>query len=347
MANQTLNNPAQRIGILKGEILAHAAPVEVLGLVGDQKQIPKNVGETVTYRRWLPYGGATTNSGTINRWVVTAGAHQLNEGVTPDSDSLVPQDITVSLQEYGCLYSLTNRTVDLSEDDVPMEMKKQCGERIGLIREMVRYGVLKGATNAYYSGGASRAAVDDTISLNLLRLVSRNLQANHGQRITSVLSMSESYGSTGVEAAYVVFAHTDAEADLRDLPNFKNTSEYGQRKVISPHEIGSCENFRFVLSPELASYANAGGTASTNGMFSTGGSAADVYPFIVAAEHAWGQVALRGTQALNPTYIAPGQKTKDDPLGQRGFIGASFYMNAVRLNEGWMAVIEAGITDLS
>jgi len=344
---QTLNTPAQRIGRIKGEILAHAVPVEVLGMVGSQKPMPKNAGATIIYRRWLPYGGSTTNSNTINRWVVDANSHQLSEGVTPDPDALTPQDISVTLNQYGVLYGLTDRTVDLSEDDVPMEMKKQCGERIGLIREMVRWGVVKGGTNAYYVGGSSRSAVNGKISINKLRLVSRNLQANHAKRITGVLSMSSDFGSSPVEAAYVVFAHTDAEADIRDLPNFKNISEYAQRKPISPYEIGSCENFRFVLSPELAPYADAGGTASTNGMYSTTGSAADVYPFVVAAEDAWGQVALRGANALSPTYIPPGEKTKDDPLGQRGFIGASFYMNAVRLNEGWMAVIECGISALT
>lgn len=347
MSLQTLNNPAQRIGRIKGEILAHAAPVEVLGMFGQQKQMPKNAGATIVYRRWLPYGGAATNGNTINRWSVDATAHQLSEGLTPDADSLTPQDITVSLQEYGVLYGLTNRTVDLSEDDVPAEMKKQVGERIGLVREMIRYGVIKGGTNAYYVGGSSRAAVNNKISLNKLRLVSRNLQANHAKRITGVLSMSPDYGSTGVEAAYVVVAHTDCEADIRDLPNFKNTSEYGQRKTISPYEIGSCENFRFVLSPELAPYADAGGTAATNGMYSTTGTAVDVYPYIVAAEDAWGQVALRGGDAISPTYIAPGVKSKDDPLGQRGYVGASFYMSAVRLNEGWMAIIEAGVSSLS
>lgn len=347
MSLQSLNNPAQRIGRLKGEILAHAMPTEVLSKMGMQKQIPKNVGGTVVYRRWLPYGAVATNGNTINRWVVTAGAHQLSEGVTPDADSLVPQDITVSLQEYGALYGLTNRVVDLSEDDVPTEMKKQCGERITLIREKINYGVVKGGTNAYYVGGSTRASVNNKINLNKLRLISRNLQANHGKRVSSILSMSQDYGSTYVEAAYVVVAHTDCESDIRDLPGFKNIAEYAQRKPLSEFEIGSCENFRFVLSPELDPYADAGGTASTNSMYSTTGSAADVYPYIIFAEEAWGQVALRGENSLDPTYIAPGVKTKDDPLGQRGYIGASFYANAIRLNEGWMAVLEAGISSLA
>lgn len=330
------------------EILAHAAPVEVLGLFGVQKSMPKNVGATVIYRRWLPYGAANTNSNTINRWNVDPTAHQLSEGITPDADSLTPQDISVTLQEYGVLYGLTNRTVDLYEDDVPAEMKKQCGERVGLLREMIRYGIVKGGTNAYYAGGTSRATVDEKISLTLLRKVSRNLQANHAQRVTSILSMSQDFGSTYVEASYVVICHTDCEADIRDLPGFKPIAEYAQRKPLSPYELGSVENFRFIVSPELKPYADAGGSAVAGSLYyTTANTNCDVYPFIVVAEDAWGQVALRGPDAISPTYIPPGEKTKEDPLGQRGYIGCSFYMAGVRLNEGWMAVVEAGISSLA
>ena len=63
-------------------------------------------------------------------------------------------------------------------------------------------------------------------------------------------------------------------------------------------------------------------------------------------EDAWGQVALRGLDAIDPTYIQPGQKDKSDPLGQRGYIGSTFWSAAVVLNNGWMAVAECGATSL-
>lgn len=346
MSQFNYSNPAGRINKLKGEILAHAIPVEVLGITGSQKTIPKNNGKTVVYRRYLPYGATNTNSNTINRWNVSASAHILTEGTTPTADSLVPQDITVTLNQYGCLYQVTDQAVDTYEDDVPAEMKKQCGERVGLIREMVRYGVLKAGTNAYYAGGSSRGTVASKITLNVLRKVARNIRANHSKAVTSILSASPNIGTKPVEASYLVFVHTDAEADVRDLQNFKTTAEYGSRKVIHEQEFGSVENFRFITSPELAPYADAGAAIGATGLYSTTGSNIDVYPFIVTGEDAWGQVALRGSEALDPTWIPPGEKTKSDALGQRGFVGAKFYMNCTTLNEGWMAVAEAGITTL-
>lgn len=148
MPIQQFTSQAARIGKLKGEILKHAVPVEVLGITGDQKQIPKNSSDTVVFRRWIPFGATTASASTINRWSVTAASHIASEGVTPAPDAITPQDITVTLVQYIALYAVTDKTYDLYEDDVPAAMKKQLGERMGLVREMVRYGALKAGTNA-------------------------------------------------------------------------------------------------------------------------------------------------------------------------------------------------------
>jgi len=341
----TTTNPAERIGKLKGEILAHAVAVEVLGITGMQRALPKNNGQTVVYRRYLPYGAAATNFNTINRPIADPVAHELQEGVTPSADTLVPQDISVKIKQFGCLYQLTDQVSDTYEDDVPPEMKKQCGERVALVREMIRYGELKSCANAFYSGGSDRTGVNAKISLNMLRKISRNLQANHAKRITGILAPSPNIATQAVEASYLVFVHTDAESDIRDLPGFTPVAEYGTRKPVSQYELGSVENYRFITSPELAPYLNAGAAIGSTGLM--GGTNVDVYPFIVAGEDAWGQLALRGADSIDPTYIPPGVKDKSDPLGQRGYVGAKFYMNCMLLNQGWMAVGEAGVSSLA
>lgn len=347
MTQATFTSPTQRVGLIKGEVLAHAMPVEVLSIGMGMKKMPANQGDSVIYRRWLPYGGVA-GVPTQNQWSVTVLAHQLQEGVTPNADSLTPQDVTVQIAQYGCLYSYTDKFAKLHEDgtEVPAEMKKQTGERLGLVREMIRFGALKACTNKFYAGGTTRGTVDEAISLNLLRKVTRSLKANHSKMKTSILSASPQFATAPVEAAYLVFVHTDAEHDIRELPGFKTVAEYGQRKPISPEEIGSVENFRFLLSAELASIPDVGAALAATGLISTSDSNIDIYPFIVMAEDAAFDVALRGGDSLSVSVIAPDVKDKNDPLGQRGYIGAKFYSAAFVANDGWMAVIEAGATDL-
>lgn len=337
-----------RINKVKGEILGHAMAREVLGITGQNKQMPKNSGDNVVFRRWLPFGAANTNVNTENRPAVVVADHVTQEGVTPTADTMTPVDVTATLQQYSCLYSLTDKTEDLYEDGVGSEMKKQTGERMALVREMIRYGELKAATNVYYSGGSSRATVDEKVTLNLLRKITRNLHSNHADVISGILSPSQNYGTSAIEPAWLVFCHTDGEADIRDLPGFVKVAEYGSRKPIHDMEVGSVERFRFIVSPELASYPDAATsvTASTAGLYSTTGTNPDVYPFIIVAEKAWGDVALRGKNSFDVTVIPVGQKDKNDPLGQRGYIGAKFYSAAKILNGGWMAVAECGVSSL-
>src|SRR3990167_1355282 len=213
---------------------------------------------------------------------------------------------------------------------------------------MIRYGTLKGCTNAFYAGGTTRATVDETISWNLLSKVSRNLKANHAKLITSVLARSLNYSTFAVNPGFVVVAHTDMEHDIYALPDFTKVVEYGSRKQVSDMEVGACGNFRFVLAPELNSVADAATsvTASTAGLYSTTGTNPDVYPMIVMAEDAWGDVALRGLDSVNPFHLSYKDRDKNDPFGQVGYIGSSFFTASVITNNGWMAVVECGVSSL-
>lgn len=346
MSGQRFDSPAARIAKFKGEILAHAIPKEVLAITGTMKKMPRNHSDTVVYRRWLPYGGTVGTAASINAVSADPVAHQTTEGVTPDADSLTPEDRTVTLKQYSCLYMYTDKVAELYEDDVPSEMKVQTGERMGLVREMIRYGVLKGCTNKFYAGGTSRATVDESISKNLLRRVTRSLKGNRGSMITKVMAASPNYNTAPVEAGYLVFCHTDCESDIRDLPGFVKCAEYGSRKQVHECEIGSVDSYRFVVSPELSAIPDSGAAIGSTGLVSTSAANVDVYPMIVVAADAWADVALRGMNSFDPTHIPHSQKTKDDPLGQRGYVGAVFWSASFIQNDGWMAVAEVGVSDL-
>lgn len=347
MPGNTFNAPAaSRIGLQLGEILAHAIPREVLGITGKQHQMKRNMGQTVIYRRFLPYGAAVTNSTTINAWSVDPNLHLTSEGVTPNPDSLLAQDISVTIQQYSCLYMYTDKTKLLHEDDIPQEQMTQVGERMGLCREMIRYGTLRGGTNKFYAGGNSRSTVIATISITILRNVSRSLLGNRGNMITRILTASPLYNTAPVEAGFLVFVHTDGEHDIRNLPGFIPRANYGSQKVMHEMEIGACDRYRFIVSPELAPYLNAGAAVGATGLKSTGGSVVDVYPFIVVAGDAWGDVALRGADSFDITHQPVGTKDKSDPLGQRGYVGSIFWSAAFIQNDGWMAVVEAAVTAL-
>lgn len=346
MAQHAYATITPRVGKIRGEILRHAVPREVLGITGNNHKMPENKSDTMIFRRYIPFGGASTNSTTQNDWTVDPTLHETQEGVAPTPDTVNAVDITTTLRQYSCLYMYTDKVARLYEDDIPAAMKKQTGQRMALLREMIKYGALKGCTNKFFSGGTSRATVSQVISETFLSKIARSLLANRADLVTEVLSASANFNTAPIEAAFLVFCHTDCEHDIRLLPDFKTTAEYGSRKTMHAMELGSKGRFRFIVSPELDPIADSGAAVAGLGLKSTTGTNADVYPVIVVAEEAWGDVALRGADSFEETDLPPDRKDKSDPQGQRGYVGAKFWSTAFVQNDGWMAAGEVAVTDL-
>ena len=332
-------------------MLEHAQPITVLGDFGTQREMPQNSTDTLVFRRTLPFGASTAGTTIENssRYVgtpdITASNFVLAEGVTPNSNTISFQDVSVQLQQYGVLFKYSSKVENLYEDDIPGEMVKLTGETLAEVMEMVRYGVLKAGSTVIYANGSSRSAINTAISLNAIRKAARTLESNRSRRVTSRLAPGVNFGTRAVQPAYVIFCHTDAVSDIRNLPGFTRVEEYGSFKPIHDREIGACEDFRFISSPLLKSFA-AAGSATLNGMLSVGAANVDVYPFIIIGEDCWGQVALKGMSAIKPVVLKASQTNHANPLGQFGYVGASTWFATVRLNDAFMARIEAGVTAL-
>ena len=310
------------------EMLAHAEPILCLSKFGMTKPMPKNKANVIKFRRPVPLAVATT---------------PLTEGTTPTSQALSYEDVTVTLSQFGNVVEITDVVADLAEDPVLKDAAMLCGEQAGETIETLMWGVIQGGTNVFYNNGAARNAVNTAITLVKQRAITRQIKSERGKKITSMISSSVKYGTEAVAPAYIAFAHTDLESDIRELAGFTPTEKYGSMKAL-PYEIGKIEDVRYILTPVLSSIANAGGAKGT--MVSTGGTSADVYPVIYVAKDAYGHVALKGAEAISPSIINPGQLDKSDPLGQKGMVGWKTYHKSFIANQAWMARLECAATAL-
>lgn len=351
---QTFALTAARIAKYKGEILAHAVPMEVLSRHGRQvRRMPKNSSDTYVSRRFLPYGATASSpntfyaAGTGDRTNAAVVAHLTAEGVTPLPETITPQDVTTVINQYSCLYGFTDKTFNLYEDDIPKEMIKQVGERTTLINEWINWGALRSCTNQYFGGtGTTLATVNGGVTLGFLRKIVKSLQAQHAKPINSVLSASGKYGTSPIPAGYIAFIHTDAEPDIRDLPGFIPAEKYASGAPME-YEIGACERIRFITCPDFPSYQDGGAAIGATGLYSTSGTSIDVYPMVIIGQDAWSQISVRGLDAISPTYLPPGVPSKSDQFGQRGYAGAIWWKAATVENNGWMAVGNVGLKTLA
>jgi N4-gp56 family major capsid protein len=312
------------------EFLANVDPVIVLNKYGQNRPAPKNKSETIVFRRAVPYAPATV---------------PLAEGVTPTGHAMSFQDVQVTLKQFGDIVLITDKVADLSEDPVLKVAMEESGKQAAATIEQITYGVVKAGTSVFYANGASRAAVNTAISLNKQRAVVRYLQRQKAKKFTKILSGSVNYATKPIEAAYIAVSHTDISPDIRGMANFVAVAAYGQRQPISEYELGSVEEVRYVLSPDLAPFPDAGGAAGGS-VLSTTGTNADVYPVLIFGQDAYGVVPLKGQSSMSPTVLNPGTPSKSDPLGQRGYVGWKTWFNAVRLNETWMSRLEVAATNL-
>ena len=310
-------------------MLKHAEPVIVLGKFGMVKEMPRNKADTVKFRRPVPFSAATV---------------PLVEGVTPTAQKMAYEDVQVQLKQYGRPIEITDVVQDLSEDPVLMDASMLAGEQAALTMEIIIWGAIKAGTQVKFANGTVRTSVNTTISLNDQRGSTRALKAQKAQKMRSILGGSPNFATKPIEASYIAVAHTDCEADLRNLAGFVPVAEYGSRSPVANEEIGSVEDVRYVLSPELVPFADAGGNKGST--VSTSGTKSDVYPVIYIGRDSYATVPLKGKRAITPMVLNPGTPSKSDPLGQRGFVSWKAYFAALVLNENWLLRLEIAVNDI-
>jgi len=344
---QTYSTVASRNLIrAEAEMLKFAEPIQVLGTFGMQKEQPLNKTDTIVFRRVKPFGSAAKANpadGYSETPVITPANFVTAEGTTPTPNTIGYTDVSVTLEQYSLLFKFSNKVELMYEDDIPADMKEQTGQTLGEVCELVAYGGARAGTSVIYTNGTTREGLNTKITLGKLRQAARALERNRGMRVNSAIKPGLFFGTAPVEESYVVFLHTDLEADVRDLPGFTRRVEYGT--AITPvhaREIGAVEQFRFVTSPLLAPYLAGGATSAGTGMESAGGSNCDVYPMIIMAKDCWGHVSLKGNgkSSIQPTLISSKVRNHANPSGKFGYCGAEFWYAFVRLNENWMIRIE-------
>jgi N4-gp56 family major capsid protein len=316
-------------GYAAADMLRHAEPFIVLSSMGMTKPMPKNKAEKVIFRRPVPLAAATI---------------PLVEGVTPTAQKVTYEDVQATLKQYGKPIEITDKVTMLSEDPVLDTATMLAGEQAGGTIEQVLYGVLIAGTNVFYANGATRNAVNTALTLNKQRAVCRALAAQKARKITRALKSGVEYGVSAVSSAWVAVGHTDLDSDVRNLVGFVPVEKYGTRQTISEHEIGTVEQVRYILTPDLAPFADAGGAKGL--MVSTTGVNADVYPIIFLGQDCFAQIPLKGEEAIVPMVLNPGKPSKSDPMAQRGYVSWKTWYTAVILNDLWMARLEVAVTAL-
>ena len=321
-----------RIGFLaEKKMLEHAEPILVLNKFAMTQPMPRNTGTAVKFRRPKPLPLALT---------------PLTEGVTPPEVTFEYEDVPVTLSEYGAWMSLTNKITDLHEDPVGADMAMMAGEQAAETIEMVMHGQIVAGTGVIRANGAGRTDINTEVTLGHFRQAVRVLRAQRAKKLTEILASSPNYATKAVEAAYVAICHSDLDYAIRKLAGFVPVASYGSRQPLCPEEIGAIDDVRVITYPLFAPFKGAG-SSTLNGMKNQdagSGIRTDVYPIVVMGRHAFGAIALKGSQAfggaIKPIIRMPGSVDSNDPLARKGSVAWKTWFGCKILNDAWITRIE-------
>lgn len=271
-----------------------------------QKHPIEGNGKDIEFRKYAPLPKLTV---------------ALEEGKTPNGQSLTMSIVTASVKQYGGYVELSDMLLLTAIDNNLVQATKLIGGQAGRTLDTITREVLNAGTNVQYAEGqvASRAALkggaesgNHYLTVDAIRQAVRTLKRMNAPKING---------------DYVAIIHPDCTYDLMSDPNWKYPHQYVDTKEIYQGEIGKIEGVRFVETSEAKIFEKAGASSR------------DVYSTLVIGDDAYGVTDISGG-GLEHIVKQLGSAGTADPLNQRATVGWKATKTAVRLVEEYMVRIE-------
>ncbi len=273
------------------------------------------------------------------------------EGINKASRQFTIENMTATMYEFEESYAFSSQQIELGEYG-----KFLMGEAKGNLSDLAlqtreEYGFSQWITgdNVLFNSDAitSRGTVNGGLTLGRLDRALRILKANRAPFINEATTGALQQGTVPVAPRYVIFGHTDLEADFRGLAGYKEAAEVGGIKEKLPHHHGTIRNFDVVLSPHFKPLLAAGAAVGATGMRASNGVNIDVYPLLCFSKHSLGRVSLKGTGKggygnIKINMLTPDQIDKSDFSGKRGYVSCRWYDAALILRQAGVVRIEVG-----
>jgi len=282
-------------------LIDNAVPKLVHDQFGQKHPIPKNGGKTIEFRKYSPLPKLTT---------------PLQEGVTPDGQSLNMSTVEATVAQYGGYITLSDMLMLTAIDNNLVQATKLLGAQAGATLDTITREVLNGGTNVIFSGG--KEAREDLDANSLLTV----------DDIKKAVRLLKSQNAEKINGDWVGIINPDVAYDLTNDPAWKDVKTYSDPGGIYEGEIGKLYGVRFVETTEAKIWAGAG----------NGGRA--VYSTLILGDNAYGVTEITGG-GLEHIVKQLGSAGTADALNQRATAGWKATKVAERLVENYMVRIES------
>ena len=355
--------------------LIEIAKEQYFGQLADVTSMPKNMGKKIKRYHYLPLlddanindqgidaAGATIANGNLYGSSKDIGTISGKLPVLSENGGRVNRvgfkrkEIEGTLEKFGFFDEYTQESLDFDTDadllqHVNREMLAGANE---ITEDALQIDLINAAGIVKYAGNAtSNATVDagDLVTYSDLMHLAIDLDNNRTPKHTTAITGTRMVDTRTIPACRVAYIGSEllptfkAMKDLHNNPAFIPVEKYAAGGTTLNGEVGSVDNFRLVVVPEMMKWAGAGADASADSANYETGNKFDVFPILVIGNESFTTIGFQTdgkTVKFKITHKKPGDETADrtDPYGETGFMSIKWYYGFMALRPERIALIK-------
>lgn len=381
---QKFNNPPTTASSVGSQItneyyqkkaLIEAAKEQYFGQLADVTSMPKNMGKKIKRYHYLPLlddanindqgidaAGATIANGNLygsskDIGTITGKLPVLSEnGGRVNRVGFNRKEIEGTLEKFGFFDEYTQESLDFDTDaELMMHINREMVMGANEITEdSLQIDLINAAGVIKYAGNATSTATvgaDDLVTYSDLMHLAIDLDNNRTPKHTTAITGTRMVDTRTIPACRVAYIGSEllptfkAMKDLHNNPAFIPVEKYAAGGTTLNGEVGSVDNFRLVVVPEMLKWAGAGADASADSANYETNNKFDVFPILVVGNESFTTIGFQTdgkTVKFKITHKKPGDETADrnDPYGETGFMSIKWYYGFMALRPERIALIK-------
>ena len=356
------------------QALIEARKEQYFTQLADATAMPKNMGKKIVRYHYLPLlddanvndqgidaAGATIANGNLYGSSKDVGTLSGKMPVLSETGGRVNRvgfkrkTIEGTLEKFGFFDEYTQESLDFDSDEeleshINREMINGASE---ITEDALQIDLLTSAGVVKYCGTATSKLTMNATSLvtygDLMRL-SIDLDNNRTPKQTTMFTGTRMIDTKTIPSARALYIGSEllptvkAMKDLHNNPAFIPVEKYASGGNTLTGEVGSIDQFRLVVVPEMMKWAGAGASASGDTTSYQTATKFDVFPMLCIGEGSFTTISFqtdgKGVK-FKIFHKKPGEETADrnDPYGESGFMSIKWYYGFMVLRPERLAVL--------
>ena len=344
--------------------LIEARKEQFFSQLADTTNMPKNMGKTIKLFHYLPLlddanvnsqgldaSGAVIANGNLygsskDVGTITTKLPALSEaGGRVNRVGFTRVTLEGSIEKFGFFDEYTQESLDFDTDEelemhVNREMVSGANE---MTEDALQIDLLNAAGVIRYGGAATAAreitgegAIPSVVDYNDLMRLSIDLDNNRCPKHTKIITGTRIIDTKVLPASRVMYIGSELLPTVRKMKDpFNNQAfipvqQYAAAGDTLLGEVGSIDQFRLVVVPEMMHWAGAGANVTVNPGYRETNHKYDVYPMLVVGSEAFTTIGFQTdgkSVKFKITHKKPGPDSADrnDPYGETGFMSIKWY----------------------